>query len=94
MFAERQPGRWVAGSNNFQRTRDFAAPAETEADSQLVHVAIVYAADGTISGYRNGEPYGTAYHAGGPADVQGGQGPRSYSACVTVPPAATACCQG
>ncbi len=73
VFAERQPGRWVAGSNNFQRTHDFAAPAETEADGQLVHVAIVYDADGTISGYRNGQPYGTAYQADGPVTFQAGK---------------------
>ncbi len=73
VFAEREPGRWVAGSNNFTRTRDFAAPAETEADSTLVHVAIVYDDDGTISGYRNGQPYGTAYRAGPPETFRAGK---------------------
>jgi hypothetical protein len=72
VFAEREPGCWVAGSNNFTRTLDFAAPEETEADKQLVHVAIVYAADGTISGYRNGQSYGTAYRAGNPVTFRAG----------------------
>jgi hypothetical protein len=73
VFAEREPGCWVAGSNNFTRTLDFAAPEETEADKQLVHVAIVYSDDGTISGYRNGQPYGTAYRSGKPVTFKSGK---------------------
>lgn len=61
VFAEREPGRWMAGSNQFARTAPFRAPAETEADKQWVHLAVVYQADGTITGYRNGKPYGRSY---------------------------------
>jgi len=73
VFAEREPYCWMAGSNNYSRTLDFAGPEEAEADRELVHVAIVYAADGTISGYRNGQPYGTAYRAGQPVTFTAGK---------------------
>ncbi len=61
VFGERQPGHWMAGSNNFQRTKDFGGPAETAANHRAVHVAIAYHADGMIAAYRNGQPYGKAY---------------------------------
>jgi hypothetical protein len=61
VYGEREPGRWAAGSESFRRTRDFAAPAETEASKKFVHVAMTYAADGTVTAYREGIPYGTAY---------------------------------
>ncbi len=67
VFAEREPGHWMAGSDNFSRTRNFGGPAETAADKGLVHVAIVYDADGTISAYRDGQPYGSPYR--GPPPV-------------------------
>jgi hypothetical protein len=61
VYGEREPGRWLAGSESFRRTRDFAAPAETEATTKFVHVAVTYGADGTVTGYRKGRPYGSAY---------------------------------
>ena len=61
VFGEQEAGRWMAGSNGFQRTKSFQGPAETGAVDQPVHLAIVYRADGTIAGYRNGMPYGTPY---------------------------------
>jgi hypothetical protein len=64
VFNERDPGQWMAGSDSFSRWSSFQGEAETEANSQLVHVAITYAKDGTITGYRNGLPYGKAYKAG------------------------------
>src|SRR5262249_26266823 len=36
VFAEREAGRWLAGSDFFRRTQDFAAPQETEATGRLV----------------------------------------------------------
>jgi hypothetical protein len=66
VFAEREPHRWMAGSNGFVRTQSFQAPEETEADKQIVHLAIVYDADGTITGYRNGQLYGQPYKSNGP----------------------------
>jgi hypothetical protein len=68
VFAEREPRRWMAGSNVFARTQDFGAPAESEAGDRSVHVAIVYSADGTITGYREGKPYGKSYHSSGPVE--------------------------
>jgi hypothetical protein len=59
VFAEKQSGHWLAGSNNFKRTQSFNGSNEKE--TQPVHVAIVYKTDGTIIGYRNGKPYGRPY---------------------------------
>ncbi len=61
VFGEQQSGHWMAGSNNFKRTRSMNGPAEKEAMKRPVHVAIVYQADGTIIGYRDGKPYGSPY---------------------------------
>ena len=60
VFGERQPKRWMAGSNGFVRTQSFNGNEETSTNNP-VHVAIVYHTDGTITGYRNGKPYGRAY---------------------------------
>ncbi|RMG41593.1 MAG: DUF1549 domain-containing protein [Planctomycetota bacterium] len=66
VFGERQPRQWMAGSEFFRRSRDFAnAPAES-IRGEPVHVALVYRADGTIEAYRNGRPYGTPYRSNGP----------------------------
>lgn len=73
VFGEREPGRWLPGSDGFQRTRDLEAPAETQANSEPVHLAIVYSDDGTISVYRNGEAYGKPYKSSGPATFKAGQ---------------------
>ncbi len=62
VYAERQKHRWMAGSNFFARTRDFGGPAETQsAKDNLIHLAIVYHSDGTITCYRNGKLYGKPY---------------------------------
>lgn len=73
VFAEREPNRWMAGSNGFVRTQSFQAPEETEADKQVVHLAIVYDADGTITGYRNGQLYGQPYKSSGPITFEAGK---------------------
>ena len=72
VYGEREANRWMAGSNGFQRTKSFAGNAETTAETRLVHVAIVYRADGTIIGYRNGHPYGKAYRSSGPVTFSAG----------------------
>jgi len=58
VFGERAGGRWMAGSNFFQRTEANQSqyPAETADDKTMVQIAIVYDAD-DIRIYRNGEPY-------------------------------------
>jgi len=72
VFGERDPGQWMAGSDNYARTRTFAGPVETETE-QLVHVAIVYGEDGTVTGYRNGRPYGKPYRTSPPVTFQADQ---------------------
>jgi len=62
VFGERQPKRWMAGSNGFVRTKPFNGSEETL--NKPVHMAIVYQSDGTITGYRNGKSYGKAYQTG------------------------------
>ena len=61
VYAERKPARWLAGSNNFQRTEDFRGTDESLALSEPVHLVIAYDEDGLIRGYRNGQPYGRPY---------------------------------
>lgn len=73
VFAERDAGRWMAGSDNFRRTKSFEAPAETVADKDWVQVVITYQADGTIACYRNGEPYGKPYQTSPPITFRTGQ---------------------
>ncbi|MCA9084051.1 MAG: DUF1553 domain-containing protein [Planctomycetaceae bacterium] len=73
VFAERDPRQWLAGSNGFSRTQPFAGEPEPEADRLPVHVAITYAEDGTITGYRNGQPYGQPYRSNGPMGFAAGQ---------------------
>lgn len=58
VFGEREPGKWMAGSNSFLRTENLSASPETEADKTFVHLAIAYDEDGTIRCYRDGVPYG------------------------------------
>lgn len=72
VFGERDPKRWMAGSNGFVRTQSFGGPEETEVTNRIVHVAIAYRADGTIVGYRDGKPYGTAYQSSGLATYEAG----------------------
>ncbi len=61
VFAEKTPAHWVAGSDHFNRSELFEGHAETEAATRSVHIAVVYQPDGTISGYRDGQPYGRTY---------------------------------
>lgn len=67
VYGEREPRRWMAGSNGFVRTAALNGSEETEAASKFIHVAIVYAADGTITAYREGQLYGQSYR---PGDLQ------------------------
>jgi len=73
VFAERQPGKWMAGSDFFKRTRDLDVAAESQANSGFIHLAITYADDGTISCYRQGVPYGAPYKSTKPWLFQPGQ---------------------
>ena len=62
VFGEQQPGHWLAGSNNFKRTKSLQGPLEQNASDE-VQIALVYHADGKIAAYRNGIPYGTSYQS-------------------------------
>ncbi|MEM8736673.1 MAG: LamG-like jellyroll fold domain-containing protein, partial [Planctomycetota bacterium] len=61
VFGEQEAGKWLAGSNHFARSKAFAGPAETQASKELIHLVITYQPDGTITGYRNGRPYGSPF---------------------------------
>jgi len=58
VWAEKRERHWLAGSNNHARTLSFEGEEDRHAADEPVHIAITYAADGTIRGYRNGEVYG------------------------------------
>ena len=61
VFGEAEPKRWMAGSESFKRTQSFNGPDEATATQEPVQIAITYAEDGTITGFRNGQPYGEPY---------------------------------
>lgn len=61
VFGEREPGKWIAGSEFFRRTHDLPAPPEAAAKDALLHIAITYGADNRITVYRNGVPYAPPY---------------------------------
>ncbi len=73
VFGEKDAGQWVAGSDHFKRTQSFGAAKETEARDGIVHIAITYGADGTITGYRDGVPYGKPYKSVGPHEFRAGE---------------------
>jgi hypothetical protein len=67
VFGERDPRMWLAGSNSFARTQSFRG-SEEQVDTQFILFAIVYSGDGTITGFRNGVPYGQPYQTEGPVE--------------------------
>jgi hypothetical protein len=56
----------MAGSEGFSRYQSVSGPAEKDAHTNPVHVAITYGPDGTTRVYRDGVPYGSAYKAAKP----------------------------
>lgn len=70
VFAEQEQHRWMPGSNGFTRTQSLRAPEELEAHREFVTITMVYRADGTIAGFRNGVAYGTPYRSSGPAHFE------------------------
>lgn len=64
VFGEREPARWIAGSDFFRRTQDVGGPAETARPGELIHLAVVYGTDNSITLYRNGARYGESYRHG------------------------------
>ena len=45
------PGRWMAGSEGFRRTRPFEGGEEKEATKRIVHIAITYTLNGSVTAY-------------------------------------------
>ncbi|MGL4419292.1 MAG: DUF1549 domain-containing protein, partial [Gemmataceae bacterium] len=72
VFGEQEPKRWLAGSDFFRRTRTFQGVDESSTES--VQFTIVHSAEGTITGYRNGEPYGQSYKTPNVQTLAAGQG--------------------
>jgi mono/diheme cytochrome c family protein len=72
VYAELEPRKWMAGSNNFSRTKSFEGAVEDQDAGDSIHLAIVYSEDGSIRGYRNGQPYGKPYQGGGLLQMQPG----------------------
>ncbi len=70
VFGEQEPGRWLAGSDGFTRTQPFQGPIETEVNQEFVILTQTYHADGTITLYRNGRPYGHPYRSNGPVTFE------------------------
>ncbi|MBL8829859.1 MAG: DUF1549 domain-containing protein, partial [Planctomycetaceae bacterium] len=60
VYGEREPRRWLPGSEGFSRTKNVEGELET-ATKSFVQVAIAYQTDGNVTVYRNGLPYGATY---------------------------------
>lgn len=73
VFAEKEKACWVPGSDHFRRSKNLGAPGEQDAAGRVVHVAIVYGADGTVTAYRDGRPLGNPYQSEGPATFESGR---------------------
>jgi len=73
VYGEKEPGQWMAGSNGYSRWQSFQSLAEKEADQIPVQITLVFAADRTITAYRNGRLYGTPYTAPSLATFEAGK---------------------
>ena len=71
VFGEREPRRWMPGTNGFSRTKDVGGMEEREL-KQPIHIAITYKRDGTVTMYRNGLRYGQPYKTGVPITYKQG----------------------
>jgi len=67
VYGEMQPGRWMAGSDFFRRSREHEGEVENSAASDLIHIVLTYASDGQIAMYRNGRRYFDPYVPANPA---------------------------
>ncbi|HCD00027.1 MAG TPA: hypothetical protein DER64_05815, partial [Planctomycetaceae bacterium] len=72
-FGELEAGRWNLASENRNRTVSFEGPEERGADKEFVHLAFVFAADGSVRAFRNGQAYGRAIRTRGPIVFPAGQ---------------------
>lgn len=61
VLGERKPRHWISGSNGFSRTDDFAGSFPEDDSTRLLHLVMVYHADGRTQLYRNGKAYGKPF---------------------------------
>lgn len=73
VFGEREPKKWMAGSENFLRSKNLGTPDEAVANNRSVHMAITYGADGTVSLFRDGVRYGASYRTKKPPRYKKGE---------------------
>ena len=64
VFAEKDAGHWLPGSEYFRRTQGVGGSPETTAIDEPVWITITYRKDGRIEIYRNAALYGTPYQKG------------------------------
>lgn len=64
VFAEKDQGQWLAGSEYFRRTQGVGGSPEITANGEPVWITITYRKDGQIEIYRNAAPYGKPYRKG------------------------------
>jgi len=69
VFAEKEPRKWVNGSDFFRRSRNLDGPAESAKPDELIHVAVSYRADGSVAFFRNGQPYAAPHKPESPLVV-------------------------
>jgi hypothetical protein len=73
VYGENEPRKWMAGSNGFVRTRPLGGKEEVDAVQRVVQIALTYQADGTITGFRDGVPYGQPYQSVGLQGFEAGK---------------------
>lgn len=66
VFAEKEPRRWMAGSDFYRRSRAATGPEEAAKPGELIHLVVVYRADHGIAIFRNGQPYGVEWTPANP----------------------------
>jgi hypothetical protein len=62
VWAEKEAGRWIVGSDNHSRTTSLQAPEEMEAAKRMIQLTYTWDSEGTVTAYRDGEPYGKPIH--------------------------------
>jgi len=64
VYGERAARHWISGSNRHRRTLDFKGSTPETSANTMLHLVMVYQANGTTTLYRNGKPYGKSYRKG------------------------------
>jgi len=71
-YNQRRPHQWINCSNFFCRTVNVDGLAETS--MELLHMVVTYSANGFVSIYRNGVPYGSPYKVDRQLTIPSGHG--------------------